>query len=156
MKTLLPVATAFAFLAAPAFAEGDAEAGAQAFNQCQTCHIVADADGNTLAGRNAKTGPNLYGVIGRQAGTLDGFRYGKDLIEAGEKGLVWDQATFVAYVQDPQSFLKETLGKRNARGQMQFRVRTEADAENLYAFLVSLAPPAEEPEGESEAAPASN
>lgn len=150
MKTLLPVVAAFSLLAAPAFAEGDAEAGAQAFNQCQTCHVVADADGNVLAGRNAKTGPNLYGVIGRQAGTYDGFRYGKDLIEAGEKGLVWDEETFVAYVQNPSDFLKENLGKRNARGQMQFRVRSEDDARNLYAFLVSLAPPAEE------AAPASN
>ncbi|MFN3824415.1 MAG: c-type cytochrome [Pseudorhodobacter sp.] len=156
MKTLLPVATAFALLAAPAFAEGDAEAGAQAFNQCQTCHIVADADGNTLAGRNAKTGPNLYAVIGRQAGTYEGFRYGKDLVEAGEKGLVWDQATFVEYVQDPQAFLKTTLGNNRARGQMQFRVRTAADAENLYAFLVSLAPPAEDAEAEGEAAPVSN
>ena len=152
MKTLLPVVAALSLLAAPAFAEGDAEAGAQAFNQCQTCHVVADAEGTVLAGRNAKTGPNLYGVIGRQAGTYDGFRYGKDLIEAGEKGLVWDEETFVAYVQNPSDFLKENLGKRNARGQMQFRVRSEDDARNLYAFLVSLAPPAEE----AEAAPASN
>ena len=93
IRTTLPLLAAL-LLASPSLAEshgGDAEAGAEAFSQCQTCHVVVDADGNTLAGKRAKTGPNLYGMVGRQAGTVDGFRYGKSLVEAGEAGLVWDE-----------------------------------------------------------------
>jgi cytochrome c len=140
MKTTrLALAAVFALGAAPALA-ADVEAGAKAFNQCQTCHVVVNPAGETLAGRNAKTGPNLYGVVGRTAGTVEGFKYGDDLAAAGAKGLVWDEATFVAYVQDPSKFLKEYLGDGGAKGKMTFKVKKEEDAANLYAFLVSLAP----------------
>ena len=140
MKTkTLALAALLAAGAVPALA-GDAEKGAKAFNQCQTCHVVVNPAGETLAGRNAKTGPNLYGVIGRQAGTVEGFKYGEDLVAAGAKGLVWDEASFVAYVQDPSKFLKEYLDDGGAKGKMTFKVKKEEDAANLYAFLVSLAP----------------
>jgi cytochrome c len=62
------------------------------------------------------------------------------MVAAGEKGLVWDQASFVAYVQDPTPFLREYLEDTGARGSMAFKVRSEEDAKNLYAFLASLAP----------------
>jgi len=73
-------------LAAPAFADGhaatgDAAAGQEQFErQCVSCHVIADADGNVLAGRAAKTGPNLYGMAGKQPGAVEGFRYGDDLV----------------------------------------------------------------------------
>jgi len=131
-------------LAAPAFAgshaSGDAAAGEGKFNQCQTCHIVQNDDGETLAGRNAKTGPNLYGIAGRSAGTVDGFRYSKSMVEAGETGLVWDEASFVAYIQDPTGNLREVLDDSKARGKMSYKVRSEEDALNLWAFIVSLSP----------------
>ena len=97
MKTL-NIAAALAVLAAPAFADGhaasgngDAANGEAEFNkQCVSCHVVADADGNVLAGRAAKTGPNLYGVAGRVPGTVEGFRYGDAIVELGETtGLGW-------------------------------------------------------------------
>lgn len=143
MKTL--VLTAAATLAAGAafadgHASGDAAAGESAFRQCQSCHVVADADGNVLAGRAAKTGPNLYGLLGRTAGTVDGFRYGDDLVAAGEGGLVWDEASFVEYAQDPTAFLRATLDDNGARSKMTFKVRKEEDAVNLWAFIVSLSP----------------
>ena len=101
---------------APVFAAGDPVAGEAVFKQCQTCHIVADADGKVLAGKAAKTGPNLYGVVGRTAGTYPDFKYGEDMIAAGAGGLVWDEATLVAYVQNPSAFLKETLNDKGAKG----------------------------------------
>lgn len=140
-------------LAAPAFAEshgGDAEAGAEAFSQCQTCHVVADEDGNILAGKRAKTGPNLYGVVGRQAGTIEGFRYGKSLVEAGEAGLVWDEEQLTAYLQDPKDYLQTYLDNKRARSKMSFKVRSEEDAANLAAFLASFSP-MDEGEGEEAA-----
>ncbi|WP_422071700.1 c-type cytochrome [Tranquillimonas rosea] len=129
---------------------GDASAGEQLFNQCQTCHVVVDDEGNTIAGRNARTGPNLYGVIGRQAGTVEDFRYGDAMVEAGEQGLVWDAETFVQYVQDPTGFLREYLDDSRARGKMSFRVRSEEDAQNLYAYLASVGPDGGEGDGEED------
>lgn len=133
-----------ALIAGPAFAQdGDVAAGEEAFSQCQTCHIIADDDGNVLAGRNGRQGPNLYNVVGRQAGSVEGFRYRPDIVEAGEQGLVWTQEDLVAYLQDPNAFLSETLDKR-ARSGMAYRVRTEEEAANLAAFLASYSPAAEE------------
>ena len=128
-----------AFVALTSFSAhaGDIEAGAAAFqSQCQNCHNVVDDAGEVLAGRaNVRTGPNLYGVIGRQAGTYDGFRYGASLVEAGEGGLVWTAEDMAPYLIDPTTFLRETLDDRRARSQMSFRVRDEATANDIIAFL---------------------
>lgn len=64
MKTLMMTTAAATLIAGAAFAEGNAADGEAAFKQCQSCHVVVDDEGNTLAGRKAKTGPNLFGVPG--------------------------------------------------------------------------------------------
>jgi len=125
---------------------GNAEAGKTTFRQCIACHVVVDPSGAKLAGRNGKTGPNLYGVAGRTAGSLAGYKYGKSMKEASSASgdrpaLVWTQANFATYVQDPTGFLRELLGDKRARAKMTFKVRAAADAANLYAYLYSLAPP---------------
>ncbi|MBY6155353.1 c-type cytochrome [Vannielia litorea] len=128
---------AMAEMAAPT---GDAAAGEETFaKRCVTCHVVQDADGNTLAGKASKTGPNLYNVAGHTAGAVEGFRYSKDLEAAGaESGLVWTEEHFVAYVQDPRGFLREFTGDSKAKSKMSFRLKGEEDAANVYAYLVSL------------------
>ncbi len=145
-------AIAFSFAAFAAHA-GDPEAGASAFtSQCQNCHNVINEAGDVLAGRpNVRTGPNLYSVIGRQAGIIDGFRYGASLVEAGEAGLVWTEEDMVPYLLDPNTYLREALDDRRARSQMSFRVRDEDTARDIIAFLVSLAPEAEDEEDEAAA-----
>lgn len=131
---------------------GDPAAGATAFNsQCATCHVVTNEAGEVLAGRNGRQGPNLYGVIGRQAGIIEGFRYGASIVEAGTAGLVWDEETFVAYVQNPNTFLRTYLNNNRARGNMSFQVRNEATARDLYAFLATFSPAPEEAAAEGEA-----
>ena len=150
-KTMTTAGTlALAFAAAPALA-GDPVQGETDFNrQCANCHNVVDDSGDVLAGRpNMRTGPNLYGVIGRQAGVVDGFRYGASLVEAGEEGLVWTEADMVPYLLDPVSFLRETLDNNRARSQMSFRVRDEGTAQDIIAFLAQFgAHDAEEEEAE--------
>jgi cytochrome c len=137
----LTLAAALALMSAPAFAEGDAAAGEEAFGrQCVTCHVIVDAAGVEIAGRGADTGPNLYGVIGRIPGTAADFEYGDDMVEYGGQGIAWDEATFTAYVQDPTDFLREVLDNRRARGKMAFQVRSEEEAADIYAYLVSVAP----------------
>lgn len=125
-----------ALVAAPAIAQaGDPAAGEAAYGQCASCHSIVDLDGGVIAGRaNNKAGPNLYGVMGRQAGSVEGFRYKKDLVAAGEAGLVWDEASVTAYIQDTSAYLTEALGSR-ARSGMAYKVRDPEEAANIAAFL---------------------
>ncbi len=138
MRTLPFVAVLIAF-AAPAFAEGDVAAGEEQFNrQCVSCHVVRDNAGDVLAGRNAKTGPNLYGIAGRALGAEEGFRYGDSLVDAGEAGIVWDEESFVAYVQDPTAWLREATDNARARSKMAYKVRDAQQAADIYAFIASF------------------
>lgn len=131
-------------LAVPALAQdfeitGDADAGERLYGrQCMACHVVRNDDGEVLAGRNARTGPNLYRVPGRLLGSVDGFRYSGGLTAAGEAGLIWDEATFVDFVQDPTGALRAVLDDTSLRSKMAFRVRNEQDARDMFAFLASL------------------
>ena len=121
-------------------ASGDASAGEVAFTkQCVACHVVVTDAGEKLAGRNNKSGPNLYNIAGATAGAVPGYRYGKSLAKAGaELGLIWTEETFSAYVQDPMDFLKVFLDDKGARAKMSFKVRKEEDARNIYAYLYSI------------------
>ena len=108
------IATAIVgLLAAPALAEGDAAKGEKTFNKCKACHSIISDSGETIV-KGGKTGPNLFGVIGRTAGTYEDFRYGDDIVAVGEAGLVWDEKAFNHYVEDPRGFLRETLDDKGA------------------------------------------
>ena len=128
-----------ALSAVPALAQ-DAEAGAKVFAKCQTCHVVANEAGEVLAGKNAKTGPNLYGMPGRVAGTYPDFKYGESIVALGATGFAWNEADFVTYVADPTKFLKEKLGDKSAKSKMSFKLAKEEDAKNVYAYIASLSP----------------
>ncbi|MGB3407449.1 MAG: cytochrome C [Jannaschia sp.] len=131
-------------VAGPAFAQdaveltstGDAAEGEKAFRQCQSCHVVQNAEGEVLAGRAAKTGPNLYGVAGAPYGSIADFSYSDVMMAAAAAGAVHDtEEDFVAYVMDPTEHLRELSGE-DGRGKMTYKVRKEEDAINLWAFLI--------------------
>jgi len=129
------------FAATPALADGhasgDAEAGERVFNKCKACHSIIDASDNAIV-RGGKNGPNLFGIFDRTAGTIEGFRYGDAIVEAGEAGLVWNETDFVSYVEDPQTFLRTYLDNKRARSNMAFKLRKEEDRANVWAYLVSV------------------
>jgi cytochrome c len=145
MKLKIATIVAAATLATAGFAEshpgsGDVPAGEKYFGKCKACHMIQNADGEAIV-KGGKTGPNLYGIVGRQAGTVEGFRYGDALVAAGEAGLVWDEASFVGYGQNPKGFLSDTLGG-SAKSKMSFRLKK--GMEDVYAYLASVGPaPAE-------------
>lgn len=158
MRLALTALTFASFaLAAPVLAQdasGDAAAGERVFNKCQTCHVIADADGNVLGGRNAKTGPNLYGLPGRVAGTQADFNgYGDSLVALGATGFVWDEASFTDYVADPAKFLKARLDDNGARSKMSFKLANPKEKADVWAYIASLSPAAE-PAADGAAAPA--
>jgi cytochrome c len=137
MKRIWIAACTSLLLTSPAFAEGDIDAGEKEFRKCKSCHMITADDGTEIQ-KGGKTGPNLYGVIGRTAGTFEDFNYGKSLVAAGEAGLVWDEETFVEYVQDPAKFLKAYLDDSKARSKMTFKLRK--GMEDVYAYLESVGP----------------
>ncbi len=99
---------------------GDAEAGERVFNQCKACHQVGERAKN-------RVGPTLNGVVGRAAGSVEGFRYSNVL---SESGLSWDEETLAAYLADPRGFL--------AGNKMAFAgLRSDEDIANVIAFLAS-------------------
>lgn len=137
-------AAVLALVAAPAFAQdvpsGDAAAGEQVFTKCQTCHTVANEAGEILAGKGSKTGPNLYGLPGRTAGTYPEYKYGPSMVALGASSFKWNEADFVAYLADPAKFLQAKLGDPKARAKMMFKLPKDEDAKNVYAFIASLSP----------------
>jgi cytochrome c len=114
---------------------GDPAAGADLWRQCRSCHMVVSPTGDTLE-RGGRVGPNLYGIAGRQAGSVDGFRYSAPLMAAGQAGLVWTEANFVAYVADPTGFIRQATGDNSARSPMNFQLTS--GAADLFAYLQSL------------------
>ncbi|WP_371168335.1 c-type cytochrome [Aliiroseovarius sp. 2305UL8-7] len=151
MKTILSSAAMILALSGAAFAEGDVAKGEKDFKKCKSCHAIVDPEGEVLF-KGGKTGPNLYGVVGRQAGTVEGFKYGKSLIAAGEAGLIWTPELLDAYIKNPKDFLKEHTGDGKAKSKMTFKW---GKPENIVAFLATFSPemPADDAaaEGEGEA-----
>lgn len=142
MKFIAATALGMALMAAPAFADGhatgDAEAGAKVFNKCKACHMIQDADGNDIV-KGGRTGPNLYGLYTRVAGSTD-FKYGDSIVEAGEAGLVWNEEEFVKYVTDPKKFLAAYNDDKRAKSKMAFKLRKDDEKANVWAYLVSVGP----------------
>ena len=123
-------------LSTAAYAAGDAAAGEDTFKRCKSCHTIANGD--EVIVRGGRTGPNLFGVIGRQAGTYDGFRYGDDIVAAGAGGLVWTEEAVAEFVADPTAYLRANLGDDSARAKMTFKLRS--GGEDVAAYLASLNP----------------
>jgi len=142
MKMKLVLAAAAVLATGPVFAQettGDPASGEKVFNRvCAVCHVVVNDAGETVAGRNAQVGPNLFQMPGRHAGAIEGFRYSKLMQEAGEKGLVWTEDEVVAYVPDPTNFLRTYTGDPNGRGLMTTQRVKEEDIRDVYAFIASF------------------
>lgn len=119
-----------------AFAQGDAEKGAKTFKKCKSCHMIANGDEVIVKG--GRVGPNLYGVIGHQAGTAEGFGYSDSLVAAGEAGLVWDEEQLATWLHNPKDFIKEITGDDGAKTKMGFKLKK--GGEDVAAYLASVAP----------------
>lgn len=133
MKQTLTLAAALMALAAPVFAEGDAAAGEKEFRKCKSCHMIADGDNAIQKG--GKTGPNLYGVVGRPVAHVEDFNYGDGILAVGETGMVWSEELLIEYVQDPTAFIDTHGG--SGRSKMTFKLK---DPENVIAYLASVGP----------------
>lgn len=111
------VASALALSGSVALADGDPEDGQKVFNKCRACHVV-DQPQN-------RVGPHLVGLFGRQAGSVEDFRYSDAMKESG---VTWTEETIGEYVADPRGYIK---GNRMAFAGL----RDEEEIEDLIAYL---------------------
>lgn len=131
---LLAAAALLAFAPAAARA-GDAAAGEREWRQCRSCHMIVGPNGDTIQ-RGGRVGPNLYGIMGTSAGSVEGFRYSAPLVAAGQAGLVWTEETLAAYLENPTGFLRDRSGDGSVRSPMNYQMR--AGAADMAAYLTSL------------------
>ncbi|MDO9526843.1 MAG: c-type cytochrome [Gemmobacter sp.] len=122
-----PPAETPAVEAAPVVAAADPELiadGEKVFKKCAACHKVGD-------GAKNGAGPVMNGMIGRAAGTVDGFKYSKALTEMAAAGLVWDEASLQAFLENPRGFMKGT--KMSFAG-----LKKEDDRAAVIAYLATF------------------
>jgi cytochrome c len=75
-------------------------AGATLFKQqCGTCHATALTDA-------VRQGPQLFKIVGRRAGSVEGFHYSPGVAKAD---FVWDEARLDAWITDPQAMIPGTI-----------------------------------------------
>ncbi len=121
MRVWMMAAAALALAPMSGAMAQDADAGARVFNQCRACHTI------NQGGRNG-VGPNLYGVWGRAAGAVEGFRYSAPMRAKAGEGLAWNEANLRAYLTDPKAVVPA--------GSMSFAgIRNEQQLNDLLAYL---------------------
>lgn len=76
-----------------------AAAGEAAFAVCSGCHVAE-------AGVASMAGPNLHGVFGREAGTLDDFAYSDAL---SSSAITWDNASLDRFLANPSGYVPGTI-----------------------------------------------
>jgi len=91
------------------FASTSAADGAKVFKKCLTCHSIAKE------GKN-KIGPKLFGVLGRQAGSISDYKYSKAMAAHGK---VWSFEEMNSFLIKPKDWINGTkmqfLGLKNAK-----------------------------------------
>ena len=134
MKLAIISAVACVALATPLFAEGDAANGEKEFKKCKACHMIVAADGTEIV-KGGKTGPNLYGVIGRAVASVEDFKYGDGILAVGATGAVWDEASLAEYLLDPTAYIDTHGGE--GKSKMTFKLKK--GGEDVAAYLASVA-----------------
>jgi cytochrome c len=121
--------TLLAELPAP-YQTADLDNGQARFAICKTCHTVVQGGG-------VMTGPNLYGVFGRKAGTSPGFAYSDGLKALG---ITWDADKISRWISNPRAMVAGTkmtyIGMENPK-----------DRTDLVAYLKTVTSPPPPPAG---------
>lgn len=100
---------------------GDAAKGENEFKKCASCHAITAVDGSELR-KGGKTGPNLFGVVGRPVASVPDYPYGGSILAVGASGAVWDEAMLAEYVANPTLWLQTRLSDKGAKSNMSFKL----------------------------------
>ena len=102
---------------------GDAAAGEKVFARCKICHQIGEGAKNAV-------GPELDGVVGRKAGTVDGYSYSA---ANKDSGIVWSEDKLREYLKNPRAMVPGT--KMIFPG-----LTSEKDIDNVIAYLKQFGP----------------
>ena len=99
---------------------GDLAHGEKVFKKCSACHMIASGGKNMI-------GPNLWGVIGRTAGSVSDYKYSKAMVAYSKQ---WNFEEMNSYLIKPQAYVKGT--------KMAFAgLRKEKDRASVILYLNS-------------------
>ena len=79
-------------------ASASAADGKKVFKKCAACHSIAKGRGN-------KIGPALWGVLGRQAGSIPDYKYSKAMATHGKP---WSFEEMNGFLIKPKDWIKGT------------------------------------------------
>lgn len=99
-------------------ASADPKAGQNAVKKCMTCHTFGKGEPN-------RVGPNLYGIVGRDKASHEGFAYSDALKQKGGK---WTFEDINHFITNPKDFAPGT--KMSYAGD-----RRASDRANIIAYL---------------------
>jgi cytochrome c len=117
VRTLIAAAALIVASAGVTFAQ-DVDKGASVFKRCGICHKIGPGATNLV-------GPELNGLDGRKSGSAPGFAYS----DANKNsGIVWAEATFKEYIQDPRAKIPNT--KMIFAG-----IKNEQEINDLWAYV---------------------
>lgn len=117
-RVFVVLALVLAMTAWPAHAAGDAEAGRRGFAKCASCHQVGPS-------ARAGFGPQLNGIIGRQAGTSEDYKYSAAMKNSG---IVWTEERLAAFLKSPDDVVPGNKMRF-------FGIRSEQQVADLLAYL---------------------
>jgi len=80
------------------FASASAAEGAKVFKKCAACHSIKEGGAN-------KIGPALWGVLGRTAGSVPGYKYSKAMAAHGKN---WSFEEMNGFLIKPKDWIKGT------------------------------------------------
>jgi cytochrome c len=102
---------------ADAAPNGDAAHGKALYQGCQACHSIEDND----------LGPKHRGVVGRRAGSVEGYSYSTALKNSN---LTWDEATLNSWLTNPSALVPGT--------KMFFKIDDPQARADIIAYLKEL------------------
>ena len=91
------------------FASASAAEGVKVFKKCAACHSIKEGGAN-------KIGPALWGILGRTAGSVPGYKYSKAMAAHGKN---WSFEEMNGFLIKPKDWIKGTkmsfAGLKNAK-----------------------------------------
>ncbi len=124
---LLLLGLGIGLVESPLARAADPAAGVDLFKKCRACHLVGD---------NARhaVGPALNSIVGRKAGSAEGYVYSDNLRELGQSGLTWTEEQLGRYLENPKAVVP--------KGKMAFPgIADPEDRADLIAYLKTLSKP---------------
>ncbi|MBF0138769.1 MAG: c-type cytochrome [Magnetococcales bacterium] len=78
---------------------GLVDQGRRIARNCSPCHDM------TSTRKLTQVGPPLWGIVGKGAGAVPGYKYSQAHASAGQSGVVWNESSLNRYLDNPKEFI---------------------------------------------------